>query len=53
MDEMEQLERMCAAVPPPDRQRLAPARAQLITAITASRRLRPVTLRGGRGWPSP
>ena len=38
MNEMEQLERMCAAVPPPDRQRLAAARAQLITAITASRR---------------
>ena len=37
MNEMEQLERMCAAVPPPDRQRLAPARAQLITAITVSR----------------
>ncbi len=37
MNEMEQLERMCAAVPPPDPQRLASARAQLITAITTSR----------------
>ena len=47
MDEMEQLERMCAAVPPPDRQRLAQARAQLITAITASRR--PAAGHGTRG----
>ena len=38
LNEMEQLEQMCAAVPPPDRQRLAAARAQLLTAITASRR---------------
>ena len=38
MNEMEQLEQMCAAVPPPDRQRLAAARAQLTTAITVSRR---------------
>src|ERR1700689_1311256 len=36
MNEMEQLERMCAAVPPPDRPRLAATRAQLITAITES-----------------
>jgi YVTN family beta-propeller protein len=47
MNEMEQLERMCAAVPPPDRQRLAPARAQLITAITASRD--PAASHGARG----
>src|SRR5580693_4432391 len=37
MNEMEQLEQMCVAVPPPDEQRLAAARAQLITAITGSR----------------
>jgi YVTN family beta-propeller protein len=37
MNEMEQLEHMWAAVPPPDEQRLAAARAQLITAITGSR----------------
>ena len=37
MNEMDQLEQLCAAVPPPDRQRLAAARAQLITAITGSR----------------
>jgi YVTN family beta-propeller protein len=36
MNEMEQLERMCEAVPPPDPQRLAATRAQLITAITDS-----------------
>jgi YVTN family beta-propeller protein len=46
---MEQLERMCAAVPPPDRQRLAAARAQLITAITAS----PAAGHAARGaWPA-
>ena len=51
MNEMEQLERMCAAVPPPDRQRLAPARAQLITAITGSRRL--AASHAARGpWPA-
>src|SRR5690348_2261223 len=33
IDEMEQLEQLCAAVPSPDRQRLAAARAQLSTAI--------------------
>jgi hypothetical protein len=38
IDEMEQLEQLCAAVPSPDRQRLAAARAQLSTAIAASRR---------------
>ena len=38
MNEMEQLEKMCAAVPPPGRQRLAAARAQLIMAVTESRR---------------
>jgi YVTN family beta-propeller protein len=38
IDEMEQLEQMCAAVPSPDRQRLAAARAELSAAIAASRR---------------
>jgi YVTN family beta-propeller protein len=33
IDEMEQLEQMCAAVPAPDRQRLTAARARLGTAI--------------------
>ena len=33
IDEMEQLEQLCAAVPSPDRQRLTAARAQLSTAI--------------------
>ena len=33
IDEMEQLEQLCAAVPSPDRQRLAAARARLSTAI--------------------
>jgi YVTN family beta-propeller protein len=33
IDEMDQLEQLCAAVPSPDRQRLAAARAQLSTAI--------------------
>ncbi|HEX3193386.1 MAG TPA: YncE family protein, partial [Streptosporangiaceae bacterium] len=62
IDEMEQLEQLCAAVPSPDRQRLAAARAQLSTAIRretaghAARRLRlavSLTLRHrwlGRRW---
>jgi len=33
IDEMEQLEQLCAAVPSPDRQRLSAVRAQLSTAI--------------------
>ena len=33
IDELEQLKQLCAAVPSPDRQRLAAARAQLSTAI--------------------
>jgi YVTN family beta-propeller protein len=33
IDEMQQLEQLCAAVPSPDRRRLAAARAQLSTAI--------------------
>jgi YVTN family beta-propeller protein len=38
MDEMEQLEQMCAEVPPPDRQRLAEARGRVMTAIAGSSR---------------
>jgi YVTN family beta-propeller protein len=63
IDEMEQLEQLCAAVPSPDRQRLSAARAQLSTAIRretaghAARRPRlaiPLALRRRwLGWAAP
>ena len=48
MTEMEQLEEMCRAVPPPDPQRLAGARARVLAAIAEGQG--PAS-RAARGWP--
>jgi hypothetical protein len=48
MNEMKQLEDMCAAVPPPGPQRLAGARARVLTAIAEGRAAPP---KPGRRWP--
>jgi DNA-binding beta-propeller fold protein YncE len=53
MNEMEQLEDMCAAVPPPDPQQLASTRAQVLTTI-ANRRAAPPRLQRPRPrWVAP